>query len=730
MATSVPECACNLNPKKFITGVGMHTWDWCIMLSLSSTNNWQRIRTSTELNVDVPCKCGDKGTRSKEWVEEWDVLTQGVGGRRGGDEKRKTNQRHMLGTPLWDPSRASHNLATAVPALLLRAATCSGLLRTQYSLQLSSTAMTSHLQNAARSTDENRYFGVTIQTGHFGSQAAKGVMWARRDHPVEYPSPLPGLALFYGWLGARLALHPPQHVHSAAFNNLALPPLPNTHASSTITSPAGGQGKAVLICITRVNEGGMVVGEMGKGMEGERERAEEGEGGWEGGSMSRRLAICVPTRVGCLALSVSFSPFSLWCFFGKYHHPHQYYSAASSSGLPWAQRQSPSLRRPRHPPPRERERLPVPLYPLACATPPPCARLALVIEPACAKQPGMELGAGRDARCLWRKPRGARDAAAGGERRYAAGGAGGVQPVCAVIVCAAVFGADKDRGRDGSRKRGGAAAFFAPGWSWESTQDAPSFTWESWFTSERSLWTGVHAGEPRIAVPAVPPNRPGEPPCAHGPFAPVASFFAHAAPPDSRAVPLHMMFCPGVGRASEAAEGRGTERRRHCRRAACTPRSLHPTRIRPLPGTAYSAQLSLPLPGKVSAPDFFLVAPALQTPAADARRRSEREAHRDGVGLGLGEPDARRTQPISRPNSGSARSIGIGVASEFDAMHDLNGTLASLYLDRKRDQEREREREFAIGERAWSLKSPTVTFHLPTIALYSLHYFTMFSIHI
>jgi hypothetical protein len=32
-----------------------------------------------------------------------------------------------------------------------------------------------------------------------------------------------------------------------------------------------------------------------------------------------------------------------------------------------------------------------------------------------------------------------------------------------------------------------------------------------------------------------------------------------------------------------------------------------------------------------------------------------------------------------------------------------------LDLDRERDREREREREFAIGERAWSLKSPTVT---------------------
>ncbi|KAF7352151.1 hypothetical protein MVEN_01178300 [Mycena venus] len=72
-----------------------------------------------------------------------------------------------------------------------------------------------------------------------------------------------------------------------------------------------------------------------------------------------------------------------------------------------------------------------------------------------------------------------------------------------------------------------------------------------------------------------------------------------------------------------------------------------------------------------------------------------------------------QTQPISRPNSGSAargvvddRERERSRGEEFDAMHDLNGTLASLDLDR------EREREFAFGgerERAWSLKSPTIT---------------------
>lgn len=91
-------------------------------------------------------------------------------------------------------------------------------------------------------------------------------------------------------------------------------------------------------------------------------------------------------------------------------------------------------------------------------------------------------------------------------------------------------------------------AFFGQGWTWESTQDAPGFTWESWFADDRRLWAGPRIGE-RIAVPDAPPNRPGEPPCTHGPFGPVTAFFAHSAPPDPRVVPMHTTFCPGVGRA-------------------------------------------------------------------------------------------------------------------------------------------------------------------------------------
>ncbi|CAK5269664.1 unnamed protein product [Mycena citricolor] len=52
-------------------------------------------------------------------------------------------------------------------------------------------------------------------------------------------------------------------------------------------------------------------------------------------------------------------------------------------------------------------------------------------------------------------------------------------------------------------------------------------------------------------------------------------------------------------------------------------------------------------------------------------------------------------QPISRPTSGPpARER----SEDFDAMHDLNGTLASLNLDR--------ERELDVPDRSWSLKSP------------------------
>ncbi|KAJ6560033.1 hypothetical protein B0H19DRAFT_108122 [Mycena capillaripes] len=140
---------------------------------------------------------------------------------------------------------------------------------------------------------------------------------------------------------------------------------------------------------------------------------------------------------------------------------------------------------------------------------------------------------------------------------------------------------------------------------------------------------------------------------------------------------------------------------------------------------AYGHPGGLPHPSKSYAPGFFPVPPALQTPVghghgANGGGKISGSGSPTRGGYGAGSPPAfqvnryqshAQTQPISRPNSGSARSVGAGVGErgvggdEFDAMHDLNGTLASLDLDR----EREREFGLGLGERAWSLKSPTLT---------------------
>ncbi|KAJ7455876.1 hypothetical protein FB451DRAFT_639523, partial [Mycena latifolia] len=131
---------------------------------------------------------------------------------------------------------------------------------------------------------------------------------------------------------------------------------------------------------------------------------------------------------------------------------------------------------------------------------------------------------------------------------------------------------------------------------------------------------------------------------------------------------------------------------------------------------SYSA--ALPHPSKAYAPGFFPVAPVLQTPASAGGGKMAvggGASPTRGYGGGFaGSPPAfqinryqahpqAQTQPISRPNSGSAaRSSGERererAHEEFDSMHDLNGTLASLDLDR--------ERELGLGDRPWSLKSP------------------------
>ncbi|KAG6890061.1 hypothetical protein C0992_003159 [Termitomyces sp. T32_za158] len=89
-------------------------------------------------------------------------------------------------------------------------------------------------------------------------------------------------------------------------------------------------------------------------------------------------------------------------------------------------------------------------------------------------------------------------------------------------------------------------ALFGPGWTWESEQDRPGFSWEKWWEYDRKLWVGPISGE--VQVPKVS-RREGEPECVHGPFQPIASFFPHNSPPDPLALPFHTTFSPGVGRA-------------------------------------------------------------------------------------------------------------------------------------------------------------------------------------
>ncbi|KAG6821924.1 hypothetical protein H0H92_016108, partial [Tricholoma furcatifolium] len=77
-------------------------------------------------------------------------------------------------------------------------------------------------------------------------------------------------------------------------------------------------------------------------------------------------------------------------------------------------------------------------------------------------------------------------------------------------------------------------ALFGQGWSWETEQDKPGFSWESWWEYDRKLWVGSISGQ--VDVP-------------EDPFKPISSFFPRYSPPDPLDLPLHTTFSPGVGRA-------------------------------------------------------------------------------------------------------------------------------------------------------------------------------------
>ncbi|KAJ7816105.1 hypothetical protein B0H13DRAFT_2380614 [Mycena leptocephala] len=128
-------------------------------------------------------------------------------------------------------------------------------------------------------------------------------------------------------------------------------------------------------------------------------------------------------------------------------------------------------------------------------------------------------------------------------------------------------------------------------------------------------------------------------------------------------------------------------------------------------GAPYSAHTAgLPHPSKAYVPGFFPVPPTLQTPVG-----ANGGGGKMGMGMGMGSGSGSPTRgggygggggfagsppafQINRYQSHHAQTHPISRSArkhrgEFDALHDLNGTLASL------DLHCEREREFAIGKR-------------------------------
>ncbi|KAF8812658.1 glycoside hydrolase family 85 protein [Phlegmacium glaucopus] len=89
-------------------------------------------------------------------------------------------------------------------------------------------------------------------------------------------------------------------------------------------------------------------------------------------------------------------------------------------------------------------------------------------------------------------------------------------------------------------------ALFGQAWTWESEQDNPGWTWDTWWAYESKLWVGPVSGT--VKVPEAP-QRPDEPKCVHGPFLPIVSFFPRHAPPEPSQLSFHTTFCPGTGTA-------------------------------------------------------------------------------------------------------------------------------------------------------------------------------------
>ena len=95
-------------------------------------------------------------------------------------------------------------------------------------------------------------------------------------------------------------------------------------------------------------------------------------------------------------------------------------------------------------------------------------------------------------------------------------------------------------------------ALFGQGWTWETTEETPDWTWDGWWIYDRKLWLGPE--DPTEVVPVPPMSEmslrkqaldPEVP--LPGPFEPIVSYFRNLSPPNPLDLPFVTFFCPGIG---------------------------------------------------------------------------------------------------------------------------------------------------------------------------------------
>ena len=95
-------------------------------------------------------------------------------------------------------------------------------------------------------------------------------------------------------------------------------------------------------------------------------------------------------------------------------------------------------------------------------------------------------------------------------------------------------------------------ALFGQGWTWETTEGEPNWTWYNWWKYDRKLWLGPE--DPKEIVPVPPMSDMSLKKQAFNPeiplpgqFTPIVSYFKNLSPPNPLDLPFVTFFSPGIG---------------------------------------------------------------------------------------------------------------------------------------------------------------------------------------